>query len=495
MGILQNTQQQYYQDPDNYGNYQFITLQEVINQFMIAYVGEEKLINKAREIDVQFHARRGLQEMSFDTFKCTKAYELNVPNSLKLPLPHDYVNYVKFSWCDDAGIEHVLYPAAKTSNPLAPVQQDDGSFIFQTDEEIVINGDYSTTLANSPWQASNVQTVGTNTYSSTGNTVQDNVSVIGGALSMTTGQFIFNGASASRCYAVWQKIDVSNFNTLDIKATVTSHAATADHGVGIVKFGLSTQPGVSTTNPYITGPNAPLHQINVNPPFIPGGEIIFDDGLGTATTKQIADVDVSAYTELYVLISSRTLWPATPISLSTSNDTEATNLIDNISVRFNGEPDSLKLKNESERWGKYKSNQPMDQIDKYDDGTYDLVLGERYGIDPQYAQVNGSYYIDELKGMVHFSSALQGKNITIKYISDSLGTDEEMVVHKLAEEAMYRYITYGIMSTKANVPPVIVQRLKKEKFAAIRQAKLRLSNIKLEEITQILRGKSKWIKR
>ena len=114
MGILQNTQQQYYQDPDNYGNYQFITLKEVINQFMIVYVGEEKLINKAREIDVQFHARRGLQEMSFDTFKCTKAYELNVPDSLQLPLPHDYVNYVKFSWCDDAGIEHVLYPAAKT---------------------------------------------------------------------------------------------------------------------------------------------------------------------------------------------------------------------------------------------------------------------------------------------------------------------------------------------------------------------------------------------
>ena len=36
------------------------------------------------------------------------------------------------------------------------------------------------------------------------------------------------------------------------------------------------------------------------------------------------------------------------------------------------------------------------------------------------------------------------------------------------------------MSTKANVPPVIVQRLKKEKFAAVRQAKLRLSNIKFD---------------
>jgi hypothetical protein len=40
----------------------------------------------------------------------------------------------------------------------------------------------------------------------------------------------------------------------------------------------------------------------------------------------------------------------------------------------------------------------------------------------------------------------------------------------------------------------LAPRFKKEKFAAVRQAKLRLSNIKLEEITQILRGKSKQIK-
>ena len=35
---------------------------------------------------------------------------------------------------------------------------------------------------------------------------------------------------------------------------------------------------------------------------------------------------------------------------------------------------------------------------------------------------------------------------------------------------------------------------KKDKFASIRKAKLRLSNIKLEELTQILRGGSKQIK-
>ena len=82
----------------------------------------------------------------------------------------------------------------------------------------------------------------------------------------------------------------------------------------------------------------------------------------------------------------------------------------------------------------------------------------------------------------------------LDYISDSLGTDGEMQVHKFAEEAMYKSIAYAILSTRANTPEYIVRRFKKERFAAIRTAKLRLSNIKLEEITQILRGKSKQIK-
>jgi hypothetical protein len=45
-----------------------------------------------------------------------------------------------------------------------------------------------------------------------------------------------------------------------------------------------------------------------------------------------------------------------------------------------------------------------------------------------------------------------------------------------------------------NVPEYIVQRYKRERFAETRKAKLRLSNLKIEELTQILRGKSKQIK-
>ncbi len=69
-----------------------------------------------------------------------------------------------------------------------------------------------------------------------------------------------------------------------------------------------------------------------------------------------------------------------------------------------------------------------------------------------------------------------------------------MKVHKFAEEAMYKCIAYAMLSTRANVQEYIVRRFQKDKFAAVRKAKLRLSNLKIEELTQILRGKSKHIK-
>jgi hypothetical protein len=120
--------------------------------------------------------------------------------------------------------------------------------------------------------------------------------------------------------------------------------------------------------------------------------------------------------------------------------------------------------------------------------------GSRYGLDPSHAQANGSYFIDCSTGKIHFSASLVGKTIILKYISDGLGTDEEMIVHKFAEEAMYKWIIYGCVSGRIDIPEYVVRRLKKERFAETRKAKIRLSNIKIEEITQILRGKSKQIK-
>jgi hypothetical protein len=104
MGLLDNTTPQAYYDGNDFGNYQFVSLTDIINQFMLVYVGEDKIIPKAKRLDVAFHAQRALAELSFDTFKSFKAQEILVPSNLQMILPHDYVNYTKLSWVDSAGI-------------------------------------------------------------------------------------------------------------------------------------------------------------------------------------------------------------------------------------------------------------------------------------------------------------------------------------------------------------------------------------------------------
>ena len=153
---------------------------------------------------------------------------------------------------------------------------------------------------------------------------------------------------------------------------------------------------------------------------------------------------------------------------------------------------------ESETWKKFKTStrgaeDPMSEAAAADK-IYEQNLGRRYGIDPQYAQSNGVFYIDQVRGLIRFSSNIVNKIVTLKYISDGLGTDDEMQVHKFVEEAMYKYIAHAILATRANTPEYMIARFKREAATAKRNAKLRLSNIKLEELTQVMRGKSKQIK-
>ena len=278
---------------EEHGNYQYVNLKDIMNNFMISYVGQDKIITKVPRTLISFHAQRGLQEMSYDIFRSEKSQEIEVPSTLQMILPHDYVNYIKVTWTEgDTGIEHIIYPARKTSNPRAPLQDSDYNYMFDEDNREIL-------------------------------------------------------------YA-----------------------------------------------------------------------------------------------------------------------------------------------NESSTWSKYKNNNEEDATDTKAsrEDLMELNIGQRYGLDPQYSQNNGSFFIDDVSGKIFFSSNLSKKVVTLKYVSDSLGTEEEMRVHKFAEEAMYKYIAHAILSTRANIPPVIVQQYKRERYAEMRKAKLRLSNLKSEELAQIMRGKSKQIK-
>ena len=502
MGLLDDTTHQQYYQGNDYGNYQFTSLDDVITQFQIAYVGEDKIISKVKRADIAFHAQRALQELSFDTFKSTKSYQIDVPASLTMTLPHDYVNYTKLSWTDSAGIKHLLYPTNKTSNPFQIKQDDDGAYSFPEEYELVVNGDFELpTLANlkpaPPWQRNAVPNFllsgspnNNAVYSNYANIVADSSLRFSHRTRDTHGQTNWGHAMA-----VWQEIDVSTLNYLDISGVGTAQDMT--NGAGVLRLGISSSPGDSNTN-NITSPTYPKSTNALTSSF----DLQTDNGIssylewtsadGILISKELLQVNVSAYDKVYVLVTSYQDFSGASTVIA------STNSIDNLSVTnsYANEYLAAKIGNEanSSTWNNYKSGTPSENQDDYQDDTYWPANGERYGLDPQHAQANGSFYIDQRLGKIHFSSNVSGKTVILDYISDSLGTDGEMQVHKFAEEAMYKWMAHAILATRANTQEYLVARFKKERFAAVRTAKLRLSNIKLEEITQILRGKSKQIK-
>ena len=289
---------------DNYGGYSYITLHDAIDNFMVGYVGEGKLIQKAKKSDILFFAKRGLQEFSYDTLKSIKSAELTIPVSLTLALPQDYVNYVRASWIDQAGVKHIIYPTNNlTTSPYYTQIQDSKGIPTQDNFGSDIEG---TSITQERWHSNN-----------RGNLLNSDLS-------------------------------------------------------GISDFSLN--------------------------------------------------------------------W------------------------------------NQNGEWINYQN------------------FGQLYGIDPQYANMNGYFNLNEREGKMSFSSHLVNRLIVLEYISDGLAYDTDTRIPKMAEEALYAHILHAVISTRANQPEYVVQRLRKERSAKLRNAKIRLSNIKTEEITQVMRGKSKWIK-
>ena len=471
MGLINASQRYYYEGADGvqnsgdekYGDYQFTLLKDIINQFIIAYVGENKIISRARRTDVTFHAMRALQEFSFDTFKSNKSFEYTVPPTLKMPLPQDYINYVNISWVDDAGISHTIYPASKTSNPTAYQQNADGSFKLETNSYIrkTSGGGRNILDANGNIIGTTAVISASNSYEEYGITKTGKTSNKSGTGDVNSNKLLPKFKKETRVAVTGDSRTLANGNT-------STHYLAYGPGSGMqINFFASQDIDVGMT---VYGPGIPANTTVAT--------------VGDSTSANYPGMNITLTNPAYqqwLLDGSSGSNPGAPF------DTQITGE-ELIFVDLNKES-STKSKYRS-----YSSDANTSEHDNYEDNLYWQNKGGRYGLDPTSAQSNGSYYIDNNSGCIYFSSNISGRNILLNYISDSLGTDEEMVVHKFAEEAMYKCIAHAILATRANVPEYLVNRFKKEKFAAKRVAKLRLSNLKLEELTQILRGKSKQIK-
>jgi len=129
------TDYQYYENGgvnptnSNWGSYQFISLDDIVNNFMLMYVGNDKLINNVEKYNVLFHAKRGIQELNYDAMKEIKVLELSVCDQLRYVLPPDYVNWVRVSIYQN-GVLMPLTENIQTNWSNAYLQANDCKILF-----------------------------------------------------------------------------------------------------------------------------------------------------------------------------------------------------------------------------------------------------------------------------------------------------------------------------------------------------------------------------
>jgi len=105
----------------------FISLNDIINNFIISYTGPGKLIPDSKRTEVVFHARRSLQEFSYETLKGQFLIEEPTATS-PYPLPKDYVAMVTVQ------ANNVEF----TESSVNPPAQDE-YFIDYANKQIILN--------------------------------------------------------------------------------------------------------------------------------------------------------------------------------------------------------------------------------------------------------------------------------------------------------------------------------------------------------------------
>ena len=282
------------------GYYRRTNLNDIINSFIVAYIGDGKVLTKVPRYEVAYWAQRAVQEFSFDTFHSEKSIELQLSSTRQMSLPSDYVNYVKVQWTDVTGVMRTMLPSNTTRANQGAAQDENYHYLYDQDGNII--------------------------YAETSETIQR----------------------------------------------------------------------YQSTN--------------------------------AAEAEEIASTYYYGY---------------------------------------------------------------------YDQPNYFGYFGGRYGLEPEYANMNGNFVLDLNAGQIYFPTSIpQDTYVTLTYISDGLGNNgdfDNVLVPKMAEDAVMSTILYNLAKlrpTSAGAAPLY----KKEAYAKTRNAKIRIGNMKVAEMTNIFRNKAKWIK-
>ena len=124
-------------EEQNWGEYQYLSLGDVVNNFMLMYVGNDKLVNNVKRYDVLFHAKRAIQELNYDALKEVRIIEMSICEDLKLVLPPDYVNWVRISLYKD-GTLRPLTENIQTNYAVSYLQDNECKVLFDESGNILI---------------------------------------------------------------------------------------------------------------------------------------------------------------------------------------------------------------------------------------------------------------------------------------------------------------------------------------------------------------------
>ncbi len=119
----------------NWGSYQYVSLENVVTNFLLMYDGNHSLINNENRYKILFHAKRGIQELNYDAFKEIKSLELTVYDDLKFVLPSDYVNWVKLSLFKD-GVVRDLTENIQVQSAVSYIQTASSTFTYDADDNV-----------------------------------------------------------------------------------------------------------------------------------------------------------------------------------------------------------------------------------------------------------------------------------------------------------------------------------------------------------------------
>ena len=116
----------------NWGSYQYVSLDDIVTNFLLMYDGNHSLVNNENRYKILFHAKRGIQELNYDAFKEIKSLELTVFDDLKFVLPSDYVNWVKLSLFKD-GVVRDLTENIQVQSAVSYIQTASSTFDYEAD--------------------------------------------------------------------------------------------------------------------------------------------------------------------------------------------------------------------------------------------------------------------------------------------------------------------------------------------------------------------------